>query len=123
MAAFGLGAITILVNLAMDLIRAEAHQLKLASIQISRVLQLVMVMPLLLISTELFGHGGKKTKGILDDGTTRDRNIPTLIGVDTNWQSIAVSPDEAHILAVKTDGSLWDWGSNSYGQLDNWTIG
>lgn len=34
---------------------------------------------------------------------------------------IAVSAGSAHTAAIKTDGSLWTWGSNAYGQLGNGT--
>ena len=32
-----------------------------------------------------------------------------------------VSAGNGHTLAVKSDGSLWVWGSNKYGQLGNGT--
>ena len=37
------------------------------------------------------------------------------IGSDTNWVSIA--PGWHHNLALKSDGTLWGWGQNIYGQL------
>jgi alpha-tubulin suppressor-like RCC1 family protein len=41
------------------------------------------------------------------------------IGSDTNWAF--VSADVAHSLAIKTDGTLWGWGSNHAGQLGDGT--
>ena len=40
---------------------------------------------------------------------------PTQVGSLTNW-SIA-APGQNHCAAIKTDGTLWVWGSNSYGKL------
>jgi alpha-tubulin suppressor-like RCC1 family protein len=53
--------------------------------------------------------------GRLGNGTTVHRSSPTQVGALTNWASVAVSPFAA-TLAVKTDGTLWAWGRNYYGQ-------
>ena len=37
------------------------------------------------------------------------------IGSDTNWLSIAAGGN--HTIALKSDGTLWAWGYNVYGQL------
>lgn len=39
----------------------------------------------------------------------------TQIGTDTDWSS--VSCGQAFAVAQKTDGTLWGWGDNGYGQL------
>lgn len=52
---------------------------------------------------------------------TSKRLIPHRIGLDNDWQSMVAS--FAHVLAIKTDGSLWSWGDNNDGQLGNGTIG
>ena len=41
------------------------------------------------------------------------------IGSDTNWLSIAAGG--AHTIALKSDGTLWAWGWNAYGQLGDGT--
>ena len=40
---------------------------------------------------------------------------PVRIGTDNDW--VMVSAGGQHALAIKTDGSLWTWGNNNYGQL------
>ena len=59
---------------------------------------------------------GSNTKGQLGDGTTTDRLSPTQeSGNDTDWQK-AIACDN-FTLAIKTDGTLWGWGSNGSSQL------
>ena len=43
--------------------------------------------------------------------------IPTRIGADTNWDKI--SAGGFHTIVLKTDGTLWAWGSNGWGELGN----
>jgi alpha-tubulin suppressor-like RCC1 family protein len=40
---------------------------------------------------------------------------PTKIGTSTNWKSISVGLN--FTLGIKTDGTLWAWGENYFGQL------
>jgi alpha-tubulin suppressor-like RCC1 family protein/uncharacterized protein YfaP (DUF2135 family) len=58
---------------------------------------------------------GNNSNGQLGDGTQSTRNIPTQIGTDSNWKSVAAG--ENYTLAIKLDGTLWGWGDNSFGQL------
>ena len=44
---------------------------------------------------------------------------PVKIGSDTDWTAIAAG--SGHSLALKSDGTLWAWGDNSYGQLGDGT--
>lgn len=41
--------------------------------------------------------------------------VPTQVGTDTNWQSI--SSKDYFCIALKSNGTLWAWGRNDYGQL------
>jgi alpha-tubulin suppressor-like RCC1 family protein len=65
---------------------------------------------------------GLNTSGQLGDNTTISRSTPvTTFAGGTNWKQVAGGI--SHTAAVKTDGTLWTWGSNSNGPLgDNTTI-
>jgi alpha-tubulin suppressor-like RCC1 family protein len=44
------------------------------------------------------------------------RNLPGLTSINTNdWKYVAIG--NYHMLAIKTDGTLWGWGDNSQHQL------
>jgi alpha-tubulin suppressor-like RCC1 family protein len=61
---------------------------------------------------------GRNHKGQLGQGDTTDRSSPVQVGALTTWASIGT--DEGYggfCLAVKTDGTLWAWGWDNYGQL------
>ena len=50
-----------------------------------------------------------------------NRTSPEQIGAATNWTS--VSAGAANGVAVRSDGSLWIWGDNTYGQIGDGTTG
>jgi alpha-tubulin suppressor-like RCC1 family protein len=47
--------------------------------------------------------------------TITSRPSPFQIGTATNW--LFVEPGNCHVLALKTDNTLWAWGNRSSGQL------
>jgi len=63
----------------------------------------------------LWGWGANDT-GLIGDGTTSVSAIasPTPAGIDEVTQ-LAMSAN--HVLALRRDGSVWSWGTNSRGQL------
>jgi alpha-tubulin suppressor-like RCC1 family protein len=64
---------------------------------------------------------GYNTPGCLGDGTTTDRNSPVqLVSATSYWKQIAAG--RYNSTAIKTDGTLWLWGNNGYGQLGDNTI-
>ncbi len=64
---------------------------------------------------------GTNYEGELGDGTQGSKYTPVQIGTDNKWTMIA-GGSGLHSLAIKSDGTLWAWGYNGYGQLgDNST--
>jgi alpha-tubulin suppressor-like RCC1 family protein len=65
---------------------------------------------------------GSNFHGQLGNNTTNDASSPIqTIASGTNWKSISVG--SLFMAAIKTDGTLWLWGKNDYGQLgDNTTV-
>jgi len=58
---------------------------------------------------------GGNQYGELGNGTTNPSNIPTQVGTDTDWD--IASAGTFYSLALKTDGTLWAWGQDTYGAL------
>jgi alpha-tubulin suppressor-like RCC1 family protein len=59
---------------------------------------------------------GINEEGQLGDNTTVSKSIPvTTFAGGNDWKSVAGGQN--HTAAIKTDGSLWMWGSNAYVQL------
>jgi alpha-tubulin suppressor-like RCC1 family protein len=63
---------------------------------------------------------GVNTNGQLGDGTSTNRLVPTQIGTDTNWDSVQAR-NFSTTMATKTDGTVWYWGTNYYGEFGNGT--
>jgi alpha-tubulin suppressor-like RCC1 family protein len=67
---------------------------------------------------------GFNTSGQLGDGTVISRSSPVQIGTLTNWLRVSAGGGTGgtYTLAIKTDGTLWGWGSNSGGQIGDGTL-
>jgi alpha-tubulin suppressor-like RCC1 family protein len=63
---------------------------------------------------------GFNTYGQVGIGTTTSVLTPTQIGNATNWQSVSASPG-GFTAAIKSNGTLWTWGKNNYGQMGDGT--
>ena len=66
---------------------------------------------------------GRGTNGILgtNDQVYRSSPVQTVAG-GTNWKQVSIANDDTNsidimIAAIKTDGTLWVWGSNTTGAL------
>lgn len=60
---------------------------------------------------------GLKTDGTLLQWGGNLTNIPTQFGTQADWNKIATRGT----FAIKTNGTLWAWGSNQFGQLGDGT--
>ena len=61
---------------------------------------------------------GHANEGQIGNAVTTNRSTPvTTFAGGTNWKQ--VSSGSAHTAAIKTDGTLWVWGSGNSGRLGN----
>ena len=67
---------------------------------------------------------GRNESGQLGDGTSTDRYSPVEV-TDEFFNPIegvvSVAAGKAHSVALKSDGTVWTWGTNGNGQLGNGT--
>jgi alpha-tubulin suppressor-like RCC1 family protein len=61
--------------------------------------------------------------GNLGDGTSTSRYTPVQVSTLTGITAIAVAPNGWHSLALKSDGTVWAWGYNPYGQIGDGSSG
>ncbi|RYG95749.1 MAG: hypothetical protein EON58_13530, partial [Alphaproteobacteria bacterium] len=77
---------------------------------------------LVLCSDGTLAAWGSNYYGTLGDGTVTSSNVPVLVSDIGDLESnsvVAISAGLVHNLALRSDGSVLAWGSNSSGQLGN----
>ena len=64
---------------------------------------------------------GRNDQGQLGDGSGAQQERPVEVALSDEIVVVALAAGEAHSLALASDGRLWAWGSNEYGQLGDGT--
>lgn len=73
------------------------------------------------MGSELYAWGNNNYGGIGDNSTVGKSSPVQTIAGGSNWANAAFG--QYHSAGVKTDGTLWCWGQNYYGELgDNTTV-
>ena len=65
---------------------------------------------------------GNNTTGALGLNNTTYKHTPEQVGTDTTWSTdlkkwLSSTQKDDQSMCIKTDGTLWSWGYNRYGQL------
>ena len=61
---------------------------------------------------------GYNNVGQLGSNNTITRSSPVQVGTLNTWSDISISfANSSHVAAVRTNGTLWTWGNNDFGQL------
>ena len=64
---------------------------------------------------------GCNFRGQLGDGTTVNKSTPVQMGTGTDWRCVVASPGGYFTTALKTNGTVWTWGSGARGSLGDGT--
>lgn len=65
---------------------------------------------------------GDGSYGVTGQGVNTGRSSPSFMAIGYGPEWLTVAPSLSHCLGIKTDGTLWSWGENGYGQLGHNTI-
>ena len=67
-----------------------------------------------------WGYGDQGNLANNKSGATAQRSSPTQVGTDTTWNYVNATKSNGGTAiqhGIKTDGTLWVWGTSYYGQL------
>ena len=65
---------------------------------------------------------GSNSSGEVGDGTIIERNTPVQVGGSSPLADVtAIAAGEFHTVALKSNGTVWAWGRNDYGQVGDGT--
>ena len=67
-----------------------------------------------------WGRNNHGQLGLGDAGNLVSRSSPVQVGALADWSQVGAG--RFHSAAVKTDGTLWAWGRNAYGQIGDNTV-
>tara|TARA_R110000868_G_C10887738_1_gene763369 strand:+ start:39 stop:1154 length:1116 start_codon:yes stop_codon:yes gene_type:complete len=70
----------------------------------------------IITTTGTLFNWGQNYAGALGLGNTTYYSSPVQVGALNNWAKL-ISVGSFSCLAIKTDGTLWSWGQNNFGQL------
>jgi alpha-tubulin suppressor-like RCC1 family protein len=65
-----------------------------------------------------WGRGGH---GALGNGSTKDQLVPTKVATSVGFKQLTGGPTFTCGLSADSSSVIYCWGSNSLGQLGNWT--
>lgn len=60
---------------------------------------------------------GSNNNGQLGLGDIVNRSSPVQVGSLTTWANVSAGSNFNFCAAIKTDGTIWSWGDNTFGQL------
>lgn len=66
---------------------------------------------------------GYNSFGQLGDGTTVNRSKPTPVIMPPGTRFTSISTGREHTTAISSDGKVYAWGRNNYGQIGDGTVG
>ena len=75
-----------------------------------------------LIQSHVAASWGDNSTGQLGDGLTTGSSRPLSADIGAGHDVVQVAAGYDHSLAVRSDGTVWAWGANRYGQLGRGTI-
>jgi alpha-tubulin suppressor-like RCC1 family protein len=65
---------------------------------------------------------GKNSSGQLGDGSTTQRNTPVAVSFPAGVSATAIAAGADHSLAIGSNGNLYAWGNNTFGQVGDGSV-